>query len=185
MAQGSGTQLFLLAELERRKEAHGHILLEAATVEADGIPTVARARSVYSTLGMLAAKGYVRVVRAEREGRRPVRTVYAITPAGERELTRLRDAALRTVAVAADPFDLAWSLSSALPLAVLIGVIEGRIHELTDMAEALENRNAGADTVDYRPYAHVVARVCADLEFHRRLLTALINDNRSRNLSDT
>lgn len=49
--------------------------------------------SLYSTIDRLLADGYVAVVATEREGRRPERTIYDLTPEGEAALLDwLRDA---------------------------------------------------------------------------------------------
>lgn len=45
-----------------------------------------RESSVYDTVGRLADRGLVEPVEVSREGRRPERTVYAITEAGREEL---------------------------------------------------------------------------------------------------
>jgi DNA-binding PadR family transcriptional regulator len=45
-----------------------------------------RESSVYDTVGRLADRGFIEPVEVNREGRRPERTVYAITEAGRDEL---------------------------------------------------------------------------------------------------
>ena len=45
-----------------------------------------RESSVYDTVARLADRGYIEPVEVSREGRRPERTVYAITEAGREEL---------------------------------------------------------------------------------------------------
>src|SRR5688500_6704785 len=44
--------------------------------------------SLYSTIDRLAAAGLIRAVETSREGRRPERTVYALTETGETEHLR-------------------------------------------------------------------------------------------------
>ncbi|HEX4833216.1 MAG TPA: PadR family transcriptional regulator [Trebonia sp.] len=46
-----------------------------------------RESSIYDTVGRLADRGFVEAVEVSREGRRPERTVYAITDAGRDELS--------------------------------------------------------------------------------------------------
>lgn len=45
-----------------------------------------RESSIYDTVGRLADRGFIEPVEVNREGRRPERTVYAITEAGRDEL---------------------------------------------------------------------------------------------------
>src|SRR5271166_4427196 len=45
-----------------------------------------REPSVYDTVARLASRGFIEPVEVSREGRRPERTVYAITEAGRDEL---------------------------------------------------------------------------------------------------
>jgi len=57
-----------------------------------------RGGSLYSTIERLQAEGLIVAAGTEREGRRPERTVYALTPAGEAELLGwLRESIARPV----------------------------------------------------------------------------------------
>jgi DNA-binding PadR family transcriptional regulator len=54
--------------------------------------TKLRGGSLYSTIGRLERDGMIAVVGTERQGRRPERTTYSLTPAGEAEfMTWLRE----------------------------------------------------------------------------------------------
>jgi|SRR5687767_6380222 DNA-binding PadR family transcriptional regulator len=63
--------------------------------------------SIYSVLRSLVKHGHARVVRTEREGRRPTRTRYAIERKGRRLLEDMLRRAWVTLPPVADPFQLA------------------------------------------------------------------------------
>src|SRR5277367_3442457 len=105
MAKGEATRLFLLAELDRRGQSHGHELRREAQIGQAELWTDVGIGAIYSTLRRMADEGLIEAVRSERHGNMPERTVYAITAEGHRELVVLRDRFLRDVQVPADPFD--------------------------------------------------------------------------------
>jgi DNA-binding PadR family transcriptional regulator len=71
--------------------------------------------SLYSVVDALAARGFVEPQSTVREGRRPERTVYAITPLGERELSEWLSELVSTPAKEYLQFEAALSLIAALP----------------------------------------------------------------------
>lgn len=71
--------------------------------------------SIYSVLRTLASRGYVGPLGVEREGLRPARTRYAITPDGREHLQDLLRQAWRELPSPADPFQLALAARSELP----------------------------------------------------------------------
>lgn len=73
---------------------HGHQIRR--TAEQTGIEEWGGVKvgALYGMLHRLAAEGLLEPVRTEREGRRPQRTVYAITAEGRAELAIHRDRAL-------------------------------------------------------------------------------------------
>ena len=73
---------------------HGHQIRRAA--EQSGIEQWGGVKvgALYGMLHRLETEGLIEPVRTEQEGRRPQRTVYAITPDGHTELAIHRDRAL-------------------------------------------------------------------------------------------
>jgi DNA-binding PadR family transcriptional regulator len=71
--------------------------------------------SIYSMLRSLVREGFATEVVTERDGRRPPRTVFAITPAGRRHYEDLLRAAWRNAAPQADPIQLALAATGDLP----------------------------------------------------------------------
>jgi len=70
--------------------------------------------SIYSVLRTLERHGYVTPVAVEREGQRPERTRYEITPAGREHLRDLLRKAWRELPSPAEPFQLALAARSEL-----------------------------------------------------------------------
>src|ERR671936_1896132 len=62
--------------------------------------------SIYAVLRSLVKGGYVEATAVEREGRRPQRTRYSITPMGRRHLSELLERAWRELSSPAEPFAL-------------------------------------------------------------------------------
>jgi DNA-binding PadR family transcriptional regulator len=166
VVRGDATRLFVLAELARRGQAHGHELRREAQIGRTELWTDVGIGAIYSTLRRLEADGLIQEVRS---GRMPERTIYAISTEGRRELSVLRDAMLRRVTVSADPFDLAFSYAEDLPAQDLHAVIADRITALQAHVEHLEHqRSAAGDHRDQLLFDHLLARLHAELRWHRK-----------------
>ena len=59
----------------------------------------------------MEGEGLVEAIRTERMGRRPARTVYAITGEGQMELAVLRETAVRDLTVGPDPLGVALTFA--------------------------------------------------------------------------
>jgi len=177
MSRGDETRLFVLAELARRGEAHGHELRREAQIGRSELWTAVKIGSIYAVLRRLEQDGLVQPERSERVGLMPERTIYRITDEGRRELKVLRDAALAQVVVPPDPFDLAFSFTEDMDIADLTAVIETRISELTLRSESLERqRQSAADYLDARDqllFRHLAVRIDTEIDWHREILASL------------
>ncbi len=93
--------------------------------------------SLYTVIEGLERECLVAVKEIVREGRRPERTIYEITPAGrERMRTWLRD--MIEVPVKEYPkFEAALSLLSAVPPAEAVALLEARSRRLGTIAEEI------------------------------------------------
>ena len=69
--------------------------------------------ALYRELRSMEGEGLVEAVRTEQVGRRPARTVYAITGQGRLELGMLRDQAIRNIHWWPDPLGVALSFAVA------------------------------------------------------------------------
>ena len=101
------TRLMVLGTLNQHGPRHGHEIRRIAevtdVVEWGGVSVGA----LYRELRSMEAEGLVEALRTERIGRRPARTVYAITRDGLLELAMLKERAVRTTQVPADPLGVA------------------------------------------------------------------------------
>lgn len=170
MKRGDSTRLFLLAELVRRGQAHGHELRREAKIGRTEQWTDVGIGSIYTTLRRMSDEGLVESVRTERPGLLPERTVYTITDEGRRELHVLRDEFLRTVEIAADPFDLGLSVADDVPARDLLAIIDDRLRTLQARLEHLDHQQAAAgrylDDRDRDLFAHLNTRLRAEISWH-------------------
>jgi DNA-binding PadR family transcriptional regulator len=97
--------------------------------------------SIYAVLRSLVRGGYVETVAVEREGQRPERTRYAITPEGRRHLVELLERAWRELPPAGDALALALAARSDLE-------DERRVQELlAERRDALSERLGRLDAL--------------------------------------
>jgi DNA-binding PadR family transcriptional regulator len=100
--------------------------------------------SLYTVTEALEREGLIEVKETIREGRRPERTIYQITPAGrDRMQTWLREL-LGTPVKEYPQFEAALSLMPAVPPGDAVALLESRSRRLAAMAEEIR---AGIDVV--------------------------------------
>jgi DNA-binding PadR family transcriptional regulator len=103
----------VLGTLARHGPRHGHEIRRIAEVtnvsEWGGVSVGA----LYRELRAMEGEGLVEAVRTERVGRRPARTVCAITGEGSLELAMLREQAIRNIHWWPDPLGVALSFAEA------------------------------------------------------------------------
>jgi DNA-binding PadR family transcriptional regulator len=105
------TRLMVLGTLARHGPKHGHEIRRTAEVTNVGEWGGVSVGALYRELRVMEGEGLVEPVRTEQVGRRPARTVYAITPEGHLELSMLREQAIRKVSWGPDPLGVALSFS--------------------------------------------------------------------------
>jgi DNA-binding PadR family transcriptional regulator len=105
------TRLMVLGTLDQHGPRHGHEIRRIAevtnVVEWGGVSVGA----LYRELRSMEAEGLVEAVRTEQVGRRPARTVYAITSEGVLELSMLTEQAIRSTHLPPDPLGVALSFA--------------------------------------------------------------------------
>jgi DNA-binding PadR family transcriptional regulator len=88
--------------------------------------------SLYTVIERLTARGFIRPKETSRDGKRPERTVYALTPAGRDQLRhRMRDL-MGTPAKEFLQFEAALSLLPVLPPDEAVELLRGRAARLAD-----------------------------------------------------
>jgi len=174
----SSSRLFTLGALARGGPMHGYQIRRAAQLDRTELWTDVKPGSLYNVLRRMAEEGLVEVVRTEKVGNPPERTVYAITERGRRELVALRNAALRAVRLAPDPVDLAFQYTDDLApeqLAETIAARRAAVAEQVALFEA-EFRTAAPDLVGLEPliFEHCLARLRAELAWHDTVLRTIL-----------
>ncbi|HUD39724.1 MAG TPA: PadR family transcriptional regulator [Streptosporangiaceae bacterium] len=109
------TRLMVLATLARHGPRHGHEIRRLAEVtnvsEWGGVAVGA----LYRELRLMEGEGLVDAVRTEQVGRRPARTIYAITNEGRLEFGMLREKAIKSVRWGPDALAVALTFAGPLP----------------------------------------------------------------------
>src|SRR5215475_9323942 len=108
------TRLMALGTLARHGPRHGHEIRRIAEVTNVGEWGGVSVGALYRELRTMEGEGLIEAVRTEKVGRRPARTVYAITDAGRMELGMLREQAVRGMHWGADPLGVALSFAGAI-----------------------------------------------------------------------
>jgi DNA-binding PadR family transcriptional regulator len=103
----------VLGTLARHGPRHGHEIRRLAEVSNVGEWGGVSVGALYRELRHMEGEGLVETVRTEQVGRRPARTVYAITAEGHLELAMLREQAVRSVHWGPDPLGVALTFAVA------------------------------------------------------------------------
>ena len=123
-------------------QLHGHQIRRAA--DQSGIEQWGGVKvgSLYGMLRRLEREGLIEPVRVEQEGRRPQRTVYAITDDGRQELAIHREAALTQPALHSTTVEAAIKWSAGLDES---GLRERLDRRRSALAAALKDLTASRD----------------------------------------
>jgi DNA-binding PadR family transcriptional regulator len=97
----------VLGTLAGKGQLHGHQIRRIAEVTNVGNWGGVSVGALYRELRTMEAEGLVEAVRTEKVGRRPARTVYAITGEGRLELAILRERAFEMMPSGPDPLGVA------------------------------------------------------------------------------
>ena len=107
------TRLMVLGTLARHGPRHGHEIRRLAELTDVGEWGGVSVGALYRELRAMESEGLVETVRTEKVGRRPARTVYAITDEGWLELAVLRERAVRGTHGGPDPLGVALTFGGA------------------------------------------------------------------------
>jgi DNA-binding PadR family transcriptional regulator len=132
--------------------------------------------SIYFALGKLAEEGFIEQVAVEREGRRPSRSVYQITEAGQAEFLRLLREVWREVERHYCAMDVGLVFIDALPGEEIEGYLQGRIAQLESIVHHVAEHRAEQMAQPEVPalaaavFDHGLAHFQAELDWTRDLL---------------
>lgn len=173
----SSIRLYVLGALADEGPMHGHQLRQLAEKEHIDQWTDISVGALYGTIKRLAAEGLIAEVRTEQVGGYPERVIYEITEQGRVALGALRIAALQTIVIKADPFDLAIARPDARATEALPGLIAARIVRLRAQVE--ESRAHSQRIAEYLSeleqmvMRHRDDRLVAEIAWHEELLERL------------
>ncbi len=137
----------VLATLARYGPRHGHEIRRLAEITNVGEWGGVSVGALYRELRVMEGEGLVDAVRTEKVGRRPARTVYAITREGWIEFAVLRERAIRTIRWGPDALGVALTFAGPGPdraelarwlsarrdaMAVIASELEGERHRLVE-----------------------------------------------------
>lgn len=130
MKDMSTTRLVVLGAVKQFQPVHGYFLRrELMTWHVDEWARI-QPGSIYNALRALEVDGYIAESGTESEGRRPARTTYRITPAGEVELQRmLRDALWNVTAFDTEAIMTVASFMFVLSRQEVIAGLEHRLQK--------------------------------------------------------
>jgi DNA-binding PadR family transcriptional regulator len=170
------TRLVILGLLARHGPRHGHQLRrDAELTEVDRWAGVG-VGSLHRELRSLEAAQLIEVVRTERVGRWPERTVYGLTSAGRRELSALRVQAAGQLDAAPDPLSVLLVFAGTDDPAELAGLLAQRKRALHARAAELAAERAEGEEKGYllpsvsplqaASFRRAEIRVAAELAWH-------------------
>jgi DNA-binding PadR family transcriptional regulator len=174
------TRLMVLATLARHGPRHGHEIRRLAEVTNVGEWGGVSVGALYRELRIMEGEGLVDAVRTEQVGRRPARTVYAITDEGWLEFAMLRERAIRSIRWGPDELGMALTFAGPGPdRSQLVRWLSARREALAAVARELEAERIGlvekgyvdpfAATVMYRSQLHAETEVRWHDEFAKVL----------------
>jgi DNA-binding PadR family transcriptional regulator len=147
------------------KPMHPYEMAATLRVRNTGGSIKLRYGTLYTVIDGLAQEGLIEAKETVREGRRPERTIYALTSSG---LTRMREwmhELLGTPVKEYPRFEAALSLLAAVPPAEALALLEARVGRLAEMCEELRSAIEVAGK-------HVEALFLVESEFRLSLLEA-------------
>ncbi|HEX3447771.1 MAG TPA: PadR family transcriptional regulator [Isosphaeraceae bacterium] len=93
--------------------------------------------SLYTVIDSLAQVGLIQAKETVREGKRPERTIYALTPSGVKRMRAWMRELLGTPVKEYPQFEAALSLLPAVPPEEALALLEARVRRLGEMSEEL------------------------------------------------
>lgn len=187
----SSSRLYVLTLLKRHGPMHGHRMRLTAQQDRLDLWTDVRPGALYNVLKRLAAEGLIAATASEREGAYPERTVYELTPAGDKAQVVLQDAALRKIVLPPDPFDLALAAGDLADPDYLRHALDDRRAALLAQRTALQHQTEFADpylsVAERKVLGHLRARLDAEIAWHEDVLAdlpAILADFRNRPQED-
>ncbi|MGP0095239.1 MAG: PadR family transcriptional regulator [Xanthobacteraceae bacterium] len=138
--------------------------------------------SLYTVIELLQREGYVVPAQTTREGRRPERTVYALTPTGEVEMRDWLADLLSNPVKEYPRFEAALALLPALRPERVTELLEARLTHLEREIERVQANLASLSERIPRLFVIEVEYYVAILEAERRFTSALTSEIKNQTL---
>jgi DNA-binding PadR family transcriptional regulator len=132
-------------------------------------------KSVYYPLRVLERKGLVQQ-KVNREGNRPPRFVYALTPAGVRRFNELLEASFLDFTRPTFSLDICLYFLSQVPAAITRRRLRARVRVLEKLARDLSGMIASARKRNPPALVHILTHNQRMVKTEAEFLTALIAD---------
>jgi DNA-binding PadR family transcriptional regulator len=107
--------------------------------------------SLYTVIELLLARGFIVARETARDGKRPERTIYEITPAGRDELRDWMADLVGQPVKEYPQFEAALCLLPILPPDEALALLRQRLHLLEQNAAVLEGQIAGISAQNFPP----------------------------------
>ena len=147
ITNASAKELFVLGRLLSRP-THGHEIMRTLAASRSDLWVELSEKHVYYVLNKLEREGLV-AVEVQRDGARPARKVFSITPVGRSEFARLMTAESLVESMAYSEFDVVFGMlayTDALTPAEKSAVLTRRAEHLRSLiAETVAARAAAQD----------------------------------------
>lgn len=134
------TRLLVLGVVRESGPVHGYDVRKTLVVR--GWSSIAPG-SIYNALKTLAQEGFLESVGTDRQGARPERTSFRITPAGEQEFTRLLEENLREARLPNHPVLAGLVFLPEMPPAEVATLLRTRAADLR--TQAADSRTMATD----------------------------------------
>ncbi len=138
--------------------------------------------SLYTVIELLRREGYIVATETVREGRRPERTVFALTAIGEVEMRDWLADLLANPVKEFPRFEAALSLMPALTPEQVVDLLGARLTRLDHESKRLESALAGIAGQVPRLFTVEADYYAAMLAAERRFVAALIEEIREEKL---
>ncbi len=136
--------------------------------------------SLYTVIDLLLQRGYIAARETAREGRRPERTVYEITPSGLAELHAWMVDLIGQPTQEYPQFEAALSLLPVLPPDEALALLRKRLELAEDNAAVLARQIEQVSVANFPPLfliesEHRLAMLRAELQFVAELIRRIEN----------
>jgi DNA-binding PadR family transcriptional regulator len=178
----SSTRLLVLGAVRILQPVHGYnVRRELLSWRAEQWANIAPG-SIYSALKTLEREGLIEVVGTDQEGGRPARTVYRVTPEGDKDFSAMLRESWWTVTPPLDPLMPAVAFMPWLGRQELCAALRARVSQIEALLESsrYQATHVGGDPTQGGTPEHVVelnrlfeARMAAEAEWARALITRL------------